>query len=59
MIFVNYMYFCKLSKLFLVENELVFKILVCEDVYFVYYYFCIEVYVYILKGFERDEKNLY
>lgn len=56
MIFVNHMYFC---KLFLVENELVFKILVCEDVYFVYYYFCIEVYVYILKGFERDEKNLY
>lgn len=56
MIFVNYMNIC---KLFLVENELVFKILVCEDVYFVYYYFCIEVYVYILKGFERDEKNLY
>lgn len=56
MISVNHMHLCKPS---LVENELVFKTLACEDAYFVYYYFCIEVHVHTLKGSERDEKNLH
>lgn len=51
------MYFCKLSKLFLVENELVFKILVCEDVYFVYYYFCIGSICIYFEGFWKRWKK--
>lgn len=39
------MYFCKLSKLFLVENGLVFKLLVCKDLFclllFLYWSICI------------------
>lgn len=59
MISVNHMHPCKPSKPSLVENELVFKTLACEDAYFVYYYSCIEVHVHTLKGSERDEKNLH